>query len=170
MILLYVILVLTIVAVASAGVYNQVQISMLKAQVRDRRIVAENPDTIKKYNEIKELENETEVLKEEVDKIIKMDKNIAQTDIINEKLISEIKSKMPVNLFLTNFSANGRDVQISGVAKNSKSIAEFSKGLGLIEGVELVFISTIDNSEDAYTFVLNTTFKDVNIDEKDSQE
>ena len=85
MILLYVILVLTIVAVASAGVYNQVQISMLKAQVRDRRIVAENPDTIKKYNEIKELENETEVLKEEVDKIIKMDKNIAQTDIINER-------------------------------------------------------------------------------------
>ena len=65
---------------------------------------------------------------------------------------------------------NGRDVQISGVAKNSKSIAEFSKGLGLIEGVESVFISTIDNSEDAYTFVLNTTFKDVNIDEKDSQE
>mgnify|MGYP000979465673 CR=1 FL=1 len=170
MIFLYVLLVLSIVAVGAAGIYNQVQISMLKTQLRDKRIVAENPDTVKKYNEIKELENETAVFKEEVDKIVKMDKNIAETDIISENLIAEIKSKMPADLFLTNFSANGRDIQISGIAKNSKAIAEFSKGLGLIKDVESVFISTIDNSEDVYNFVLNTTFKDVNIDEEDAQE
>ena len=169
-ILLYLLLALSIVVVAAVGIYNQVQISMLNAQIRDRRIVAEDPDTVKKYNEVKELENQTAVFKDEVDKIVKMDKNIAETDIIGESIIAEIKSKMPDNLFLTNFSANGREIQISGISKSSKAIAEFSKGLKLIDDVESVFISTIDNSEDVYKFVLNTTFKDVNIDEEDAQE
>mgnify|MGYP001316469271 CR=1 FL=1 len=165
MILLYTLLILCIVGVAAIGTYNQVQIGMLKNQVMDRRLVAENPKTVKKYNEIKELENEVTVFKGEVDNIIEMDKNIAKNNIISEGLISEIRSKMPEDLFLTNLSAVGRDVQISGVAKDSNSIAEFSKGLGLIKDVESVFISNIDNMEGSYNFVLNTTFKDVNIDE-----
>ena len=165
MILLYTLLILCIVGVAAIGIYNQVQIGMLQNQIRDRRLVAENPKTLKKYNEIKELENEMTVFKEEVDNIIEMDKNIAKNNIISESLIYEISSKMPADLFLTNLSAVGRDVQISGVAKDSNSIAEFSKGLGLIKDVESVFISNIDNMEGSYNFVLNTTFKDVNIDE-----
>lgn len=170
MILLYMLFVLCIVGVAALGVYNQVQINMLKDQVKGRLAVAEDPSTVKKYNEIKELENEMAVFKEEVDNIIKMDKNIAKTDIVSEKLISEIESKMPEDLFLTNFSASGRDIQISGVAKDSNSVAKFSKGLGLIKDVESVFISSIDNLEGNYSFVLNTIFKDVNIDEQKTQE
>lgn len=165
MILLYMLLVLCIVGVAALGVYNQLQINMLQGQVNSRRQVAEAPDTVNKYNEIKELENQMVVFKQEVDNIIRMDKNIAKNDIINGDLMSEIKSKMPENLFLTSFSASGREIQISGVAKDRLSIAEFSKGLGLINGVESVFISSIDNQEGNFNFVLNTIFKDVSIDE-----
>ena len=64
----------------------------------------------------------------------------------------------------------GRDVRITGVAKDSHLIAQFSKGLGFIENVESVFISNIDNAEGNYNFVLNTIFKDVNIDEQTTQE
>ncbi|MDD2397522.1 MAG: PilN domain-containing protein [Tissierellia bacterium] len=170
MILLYMLFVLCIAVVVAVGVYNQVQINMLKAQVKDRRALAEDPVTVNKYNEIKVLEDEMAVFSKEVDNIIKMDKNIAKNDIISEKLMSEIESKMPVDLFMTNFSANGRDIQISGVAKDSNSVAIFSKGLGLIEDVESVFISNIDNVEGNYNFVLNTIFKDVNIDEQKTQE
>ena len=165
MILLYALLVLCIVGVAAIGVYNQVQIAMLQLQAENMRVAAEDPKTVNKYNEIKELENEMAVFKEEVDNIIEMDKNIVKADIISKDLISEIKSKMPENLFLTNFSAYGREIQISGVAKDSNSVAEFSKGLGLIKDVETVFISSINNVEDNCNFVLNTTFKDVNIDD-----
>lgn len=165
MILLYVLLTLCIVGVAAIGVYNQVQIMMLQRQAAERRAVAEEPGMVNKYNEIKELENETMIFREEVNNIIAMDKNIAKSDIISDDLLSEIKSKMPEGLFLTNFNASGRDVHISGVAKSSNSIAEFSKGLGFIDDVESVFISSIDIVEDNYNFVLNTTFKDVNIDE-----
>lgn len=168
-VLLYTLFVLCIVGVAAIGAYNQFQIVMLQNQVKDRLAVAEDSNTVKKYNEIKELENEMAVFKKEVDNIIEMDKNIAKNDIISEDLLSEIKLKMPTDLFMTNFSASGRNIQISGVAKDSNSIAEFSKGLGFIKDVESVFISSIDNVEGNYNFVLNMIFKDVNIDEQTTQ-
>ena len=165
MIFLYMFLLLCVVGVFAIGTYNQLQIVMLQNQINEKLEIAEDPSTVNKYNEIKELENQMVVFKEEVDNIKEMDKNIAKNDIIREDLLSEIRSKMPENLFLTDFSASGRDIQISGVAKDSNSVAEFSKGLGFIEDVESVFISSIDNVEGDYNFVLNTTFKDVNIDE-----
>lgn len=165
MILLYALLVLAVVGVAALGVYNQVQIAMLKSQVKDRQEIAGDAATINKYNEIKELEEEMVVFKKEVASIIEMDKNIAENDIVNEGLMAEIQSKMPDDLFLTNLSISGRNIQISGIARESNSIAEFSKGLGFINDVESVFISSIDNVEGNYNFILNTTFKDVNIDE-----
>lgn len=166
MILLYMLLALAIAGVAGFGVYNQLQINALNAQAASLRLTAEEPKTVEKYNEIKELEKQMAVFKEEVDKIIKLDKSIAQSDIINVDLISKIKSKMPEDLFLTNLNVSGREMQISGVAKDSNSIAEFSKGLKLIDDVESVFISIINNVDGNYSFVLNTTFKDVSIDEQ----
>jgi type IV pilus assembly protein PilN len=166
MILLYMLLALAIAGVAGLGVYNQMKINLLEAQAKTLRYTAQEPKKVEKYNEIKELENEMKVFKEEVDKIIKMDKSIAQADIINVGLLSKIKTKMPEDLFLTNLNVDGRDMKISGVAKDSNSIAEFSKGLRTIEDVESVFISIINNVDGNYSFVLNTTFKDVSIDEQ----
>jgi len=170
MVLLNTLLILCIAGVAAKGVYNQFHIIMLQGQVEGKREVSEDPKTVEKYNEIKELENEMSVFKEEVDKIIKMDKNIAKTDIVSEELITEIKSKMPADLFMTNFSVSGREMQISGVAKDSYSIAEFSKSLKLVKDVESVFLSNINNNKEEgnYSFVLNTTFKEVNIDEQET--
>lgn len=168
MILLYSLLVICLAGVVGKGAYNQLQIVMLQGQVEGKRDMAEDPTTVEKYNEIKQLENEMVVFKEEVDRIVEMDKNIAETDIVNGDLMSEIKSKMPADLFLTNFSVTGREMQISGVSKDSNSIAEFSKGLKTVKDVESVFVSSINNNkeESNYNFVLTTTFKEVNIDEQ----
>ncbi len=168
MILLYSLLVICLAGVVGKGAYNQLQIVMLQGQVEGKRDVAEDPTTVEKYNEIKQLENEMVVFKEEVDRIVEMDKSIAKTDIVSSDLMSEIKSKMPADLFLTNFSVTGREMQISGVSKDSNSIAEFSKGLKTVKDVEYVFVSSITNNkeESNYNFVLTTTFKEVNIDEQ----
>lgn len=170
MVLLYTLFALCIAGIAAKGAYNQFHIFMLQGQVEGKREVAEDPKTVKKYNEIKELENEMSVFKEEVDKIIELDKNIAKNDIVSEDLISEVKSKMPADLFMTNFSVSGREMQISGVAKDSYSIAEFSKSLKSVKDVESVFVSNINNNKEEgnYSFVLNTTFKEVNIDEQET--
>lgn len=168
MILLYSLLVICLAGVVGKGAYNQLQIVMLQGQVEGKRDMAEDPTTVEKYNEIKQLENEMVVFKEEVDRIVEMDKSIAKTDIVSSDLMSEIKSKMPADLFLTNFSVTGREMQISGVSKDSNSIAEFSKGLKTVKDVESVFVSSINNNkeESNYNFVLTTTFKEVNIDEQ----
>ena len=160
---LYFLLILCVIGAFALGIYNQIRIGILKDQIDDRLEVTKNPKTVKKVNEIKELETETAVFREEVDKIIELDKNIEETNIIREELLYDIKSKMPDDLFLTNFSANGRNVQIAGVSRDSYSIAEFSKGIELIEYVESIFVSNINNVENYYNFVLNLTFKDVNI-------
>lgn len=171
MTVLYILLILCVAVVAGKGAYNQLQIVMLQGQVDGKRELADDPNTVEKYNKIKELENETVVFKEEVDKIVELDKGIAKTDIVNAELISEIKSKMPADLFLTNLNASGREIQISGIAKDSNSIAEFSKGLGLIKDVQSVFVSSINNNKEEgnYSFVLNTTFEEVNIDEQTAE-
>jgi len=166
MVVLYTLLALSIFGVAVLGAFNQFNIIRLQNQAESKREVAEDSKKVKKYNEIKELENQMTVFKGEVDRIADMDKSIAKTDIIREELISEIKSKMPADLFLTNFSADGRNIEITGVAKDRYSIAEFSKSLKSIKDVESVFVSSIDNVEADFNFVLNTTFKDVNIDEQ----
>ena len=169
-VLLYIILGLCIIGIAALGVYNQIQINTLQAQALSRRQVAEEPKRLEKYKEIKELEHQMAVFKEEMENIVKMDKSIAKTNRISENLIYEIKSRMPEDLFLTNFNANGREIEISGVAKDTDSIAKFSKSISNINDVESVFISNIDNLDGNYNFVLNTTFKDVNIDDEEAEQ
>ncbi|NLL81616.1 MAG: hypothetical protein GX231_04820 [Tissierellia bacterium] len=167
---LYFLLLVCIIGVFLLGIYNQIRINLLENQIEKRLEATENPKTLKKVNEIKELEKEMIAFKEEVDRIIELDRIIEETSVINEELLYDIRSKMPGDLFLTNFSANDRSVQISGVSRDSYSIAEFSKGLELINNVESVFVSSINNIEDYYSFVLNLTFKDVGMDEKQTVE
>jgi type IV pilus assembly protein PilN len=136
----------------------------LRAQVEDRKAVAENPATIKKVDEIKELEIEVNNFKDEVNKIIELDNSIESNNKIKDNLLREIRSKMPAELFVTNFSAFNNEIQISGIAKDTYSIAEFSKGLELLEDTDSVFISSINNVEDYNNFVLNLTLKDGSLD------
>jgi type IV pilus assembly protein PilN len=164
MVLLYALLVICILAVSAYGVYTQFQINDLRAQVEDRKAVAENPATIKKVNEIKELEIEVNNFKDEVNKIIELDNSIESNNKIKDNLLREIRSKMPAELFVTNFSAFNNEIQISGIAKDTYSIAEFSKGLELLEDTDSVFISSINNVEDYNNFVLNLTLKDGSLD------
>ena len=164
MILLYTILVLSIIGSAIFALYNSFQIRSLNRDVADRIAIAENPATVQKVEEIKALETEVNTFREEVDRIIELDKNIEAKDIIGEELLSKVRAAMPPDLFLTSFSANGRDVNISGVSRDTYSIAEFGKGLELIEEAETLFLSGITGEEDYYNFDLNLTLKDVSID------
>ncbi|TJX16296.1 hypothetical protein E9840_00980 [Tissierella creatinini] len=162
--LLYGLLLLSIIGIVGYSIVNQIRIGSLNAEIYDRKQVAEDPVTVKKVEEIKALEAEVNTFRDEVNKIIAMDKSLEAKDIIGEDLLIKIRSKMPVNLFLSNFSAYEREIQITGIAKDTYSIAEFSKGLELMEESESIFVSSINSVEDYYNFVLNLTLKDVSMD------
>lgn len=162
--ILYGLLVVLIIGLATYGILNQLKINNLNDEVLDRKKVVENPATVKKVEEIKALETEVNTFRDEVNKIIALDQSIEAKDIIGEDLLKKIRAKMPQDLFLTNFSAYERDIQISGIAKDKYSIAEFGKGLELMEESQGIFVSSINSVEDYYNFSLNLTLKDVSTD------
>lgn len=164
---MYAFIMLCIISLIAYGVYNQLQISGLQKTVNDLKEVAENPRTLEKVKEIKDRESEVNTFKEEVNKIKEMDKAIEAGDIIDENLLRLITSKMPEDLFFTNFSVNNREIQISGISKDKWAVAELGKGLEIIKDVDEIFVSNITAQEDHYKFMLNITLKEVSIHDEE---
>lgn len=169
-ILIYALIMLLVLTGVAYAILNQLTIAALEKDVANRKEVAENPRTVEKVNEIKELEAEVDRFREEVLKIIHMDETIEANDVIGDELLKFIKSKMPNDLFLTNLSVYNREIQISGVAKDKYTIAEFGKGLEEMDEAESIFISNITQDELYYKFVLNLTLKEVILDAEESVE
>lgn len=159
--LLYSLLILAVIFITGYSVYNLFEIKALQNDIKERQVVADNPVTVKKVNEIKELELEVSTFKTEVEKIITLDQTIEAKDVIGEDLLIKVRTKMPTDLFLTNFSAYDREIQISGIAKDKYTIAEFAKGLEGVEDADTIFISSITAVEDYYKFIMNLTLKEV---------
>lgn len=147
------------------GVINNSNIKSLENNVAELSSIAENPATVAKVNGIKALEEETNTFRQEVEKIKEMDRIVEANDIIDENYIDLISSKMPEDLFFTNFSLNNRDIQISGIAKNEWAVAEFGHALKDVENVSEIYISNITGEEDYYRFSMMITLEEVGIDD-----
>ena len=145
------------------GIFNQSQIKVLANDVENLRSIAENPKTVEKITEIKELEAEVITFEEEVNKIKEMDKVVEASHIIDEDYLALVTSKMPENLFFTNFSVNNSEIQITGISKDKWAVAEFSKGLSDIDNVDEIFVSNITGQEDYYNFSMMVILKGVRI-------
>lgn len=161
--ILYSFIILGILSLLAYGVYNQIQISKLSSFVNSLQEIAENPKTLEKVEAIKNKEAEVATFREEVEKIRKMDKAIEIREIIDEELLYTITSILPEDLFLTSITIQDKSIQFRGISKDKWSIAEFGKGLEVIEELDEVFISNITLVEDFYNFDLNITLKDVMI-------
>ncbi len=159
----YLIISIGILYLAVTGIFNGLKIGRLKQEVSSLQLVAENPQTLAKVAEIQTKEEELNIFREEVSKIKVLNEILAAGNVIDENLLLVITSKMPDDVFFTNFSAAAREIQIAGISKSKYSIAELSKGLEGIENVEDIFISNITAEEDFYRFSLNITLEDVMI-------
>lgn len=160
---LYAFIILYLIYTLFFGIFKQQQISSLQENVDSLQVIAENPKTLEKINSIKELEEEVNTFKDQVNKIIQMDSVVEGRDIIDEDFLNLITSKMPEDLFFTYLSLNNSEIQISGVSKDRWSVAEFVKGLGDIDNVEETFVSNITADNDFYRFSLMITLKEVSI-------
>ncbi|MBC8588453.1 PilN domain-containing protein [Paratissierella segnis] len=159
--ILYILLFFTIIGVVAYSVYNYFTIRKLESDIDYRTGISQNSKTIKKVNEIKMLEDELTVFREEVTKIKGLDEIIESKDVIDDELLRLVENKMPEDMFLTTFSVYDGEIQIIGISKDKYAIAEFAKGLSSIEEYNEVFISNISQIEDYYNFNLNIALKDV---------
>ena len=161
--ILFGLIVLYLIYTIVFGIFNQNQIRLLEGDVNDLRSIAENPKTVEKVAQIKELEAEVMTFEEEVNKIKEMDRVVEASSIIDEDYLYLITSKMPEDLFFTSLSVNNREIQIVGISKDKWAVAEFSKGLGDIDNVEEIFVSNISGQEDYYSFSMMIILKEVGI-------
>lgn len=168
--MLYGLLMILILFIVFFSVYNHLIIRKLESDISLRKDISSNPKTIEKVNQIKKMEEELIVLKEEVGRIKKLDETIESKDIIDDELLELIKNKMPEDVFLTTLSIYDGQIQIFGVAKDKYSIAEFGHGLSSIEVNNEVFISNISQTEDYYNFNLSLFLKDVRNGGNESEE
>ncbi|MDY0234542.1 MAG: PilN domain-containing protein [Gudongella sp.] len=163
-ILLYSLLFIVLVGLIVVGGLNQVKIASLNKDVNSLKVVAEDPETNAKVNDIKVFEEETAQYKAEVERIIALDQSIQARDVIGDSLLKDINSKLPPDVFLSNMSASGWEIQISGFAEDKYAIAEFGKGLTELPLVEDVFISNISEVESYYNYNLEIQLREVLVD------
>ncbi|WP_409227549.1 PilN domain-containing protein [Gudongella sp. SC589] len=164
MLFLYGLLFLVIVGLGVMVGMNQLKINALQKEVNSLRQVAEDPQTVKRVEEIRAFEEETEQFKQEVERIRTLDKNIQARDVIGEELLDDINSKLPEGVFLGNLSASGSEIRIAGFAEDRYSIAEFAKGLERLPVASKAFVSNISAVESYYRFNLDLTLEEVLVD------
>ncbi|MDR7870024.1 MAG: PilN domain-containing protein [Tissierellaceae bacterium] len=150
-----------LIALLSKGIYNQVIISKLNKEVSQLKSIAEDPNTLERVNIVKGKEEEINRFKEEVDKIKNLDEIIEGEDIINSDFLYLISSRLPKDAFLTSLSISNDEMNLTGIAEDTWSIAEFSKGLEYIDEVDEIFISDISQESDFYNFNINVMLKGV---------
>lgn len=151
------------------SLYNHILIKQETSVVNNLKSVAENPELLSKIDKIQERKIEVSKFKDSVGRIRELDQIIESKDIINELLLDSIISIMPGDLFLTSIGINNDDIQLVGIAGGKRSIAEFEKGLEMLENVEEIFVSNISLQEDYYNFNVNIIMGDVSIDGKRSE-
>ena len=153
-----------------SGVYNQLKIMALNSEVNELQAVAENPNTLNKVNEVMAMEQEVNIFREEVVKIKMVDEKIKNDEIIGDDLLISITSKLPEGLFLTSITVQNREIQLLGVAQDRWTVAEFAKGLEVLENIDTIYISNISQVEHYYNYNINISLKDVMINGEDEVE
>ena len=164
MIFLYALLFIVIIGLGIFAGMNQLRINSLNREVASLRQIAEDPQTVRKVEEIQAFADETEQFSQEVDRIRTLDKNIQARDIIGEDLLKDINTRLPEGVFLGNMNVSGREMRFTGFSEDRYSIAEFAKGLEGLPIAAEVFVSNITAVESYYTFNLNLTLREVLVD------
>jgi hypothetical protein len=159
--ILYTIFGIILISLLSKGIINQIKISRLNKEVNQLKSIAEDPATIERVNAIKEKEEELNRFKEEVDKVRTLNELIAGEDIIDSDFLYLISSRLPKDAFLTSINISTEEMNLTGIAKDTWVVAEFSKGLEYIEEVDEIFISDISQKSDFYNFNINVVLKGV---------
>lgn len=144
-------------------IYNSIRIKQESKKVHSLKIMVENPDILKKVENIKEKEKEVNKCRDSMKKIRFLNETMEDKDIINESILETITSKMPEDLFLTSLGIYSGEIQIVGISKDKWSIAELEKGLEDLKDLEEIFISNISLQNDFYNFTIDIRLKGVEL-------
>lgn len=152
------------------SIYNYIIINQEAEIVNNLKTIAEDSELLERVGKIQKKEIQVNEFKDYIDKIRKLDEIIESKDIINESLLDTITLIMPESLFLTSIGINNNSMQLVGIAEEKWAIAEFGKGLEILDKVEEIFISNISLEENYYNFNINIIIEGGTVDEEELEE
>ena len=167
---LYSLLVVICLGLISYAGINGMKIMRLSSQVEELQAQAENPDIVKKVTYIHEKEEEMNLFKTEVENIQYMDEIIESKEIVSEELIKNITYNLPKDTYLTSITIYVDSISILGISNDKWSIAEFARALETIEGLDVIYISSISTVEDRFSFNLDISLEEEDIHGEDEVE
>lgn len=132
--------------------------TLVSAVVASPEIQEQRENTQNKQKRIQELKKYHETLES-----IELD--IKEADIVNDLFLQTITDRVPEEVFFQNINISQGMIQITGVAKNNVSIAQFEENLRELPYFENVFIPNISANTGGYTFAISFNVKGGTIDE-----
>ena len=151
-------IVLVILVIILSGVFL-VYLPLMQKLELEKEIAAKELE-MGKYTatqeEYDELAAELELLRE---RSVAFD-NIVSSELLKSKVISDVELAIPFNVVLDSYSISDGIVDISGFTKTEDPVlvSQFMVNLRNIENVTNVILSSINNSESAYSFSLTINY------------
>lgn len=168
-IIIYFSALILLICIFTYYIYNILKINNLTKEVGIFQEQLEIKKSDIRINQILEKEEELKLLQEQYEKINKMDIFLESNNIINEKLVPEISSRVPEDTFLSSIIINSNLISIEGIAKDKKSISDFQYRLSEIELFENVFVPSINQEGNHYNFNIYISPREVQESEYETE-
>ncbi len=158
--ILNVFLLVSFIGIICYGSYNFYTIKKLNSNISSMQ----NQITVKKndpkYNEILEKKNKIKDLRDNISKIMSIDKYLDERDVLNEFLLSDIENNLPSKVFLKSMVLNPDIIKIEGNSQDKESIAQFQHNLIELGLFQEVFIPQIVDNIDSFSFIMDIKYKE----------
>lgn len=152
------------------GAYNAYHINDLKSQIGEQEAFLNAGSTIEKAKEIQIKKQQYELMNKYYSKADMINKSLIRQNVINSKLLEDIASTLPMELFIKNITLQEKEIQLQGVSSSRVAIAELEynlKALGIFEKVHVNLISIEGEDSSNFTYAMKCTLKDVSTYEND---
>ncbi len=168
--LLYGALTVTLVGLVVISVFglNYIKIRSLNKEIASMEQVINSSENRIKLKEIEEEDKKISIMKEYYTKVEPIDSEITTKDVLSSKLISEVSSCIPKDVYFKSISMDPSGIQIQGDGRSRIAIAEFQHKLKALETVKNVHIASIRKASEekqTYAFSLKCVLKDVESNE-----
>lgn len=148
-----------IISLISIMIFNQYKIMHLNSELNKRIEIVENPKSLEKIKEAKELNSELDKTKKELEKLDSLDKNLSNFDSLTYEVLDIIESKTQKGIVLSSINYENNIMELNGVSISPNRIAEYSQSISEIQNVANIHISNISLNERYYNFLISLTLK-----------
>ena len=140
--------------------HNLFLITVEKRTITNLKSIVENPKAVKRVEEILEKQTKTNQLQTSVTHIKVLDEDVSKRKKVDDALLAQINNSIPDNIYLTSLNIRKEEIHIMGKSRDRLSVAEFQRGLGLLEDYGEIFVSHISLEDDDYNFGLDIADKE----------